>query len=122
MNPAFFAVNPVAQYDSFLTIGIDGPALNPGALSSVGLDFNQWTEAQGIDTDNGAVFFMVSRHTAAALLALDALMRLAHSLVPGAGPGARGHHGARGLRADLRHDRDDLQRQDLCAGPELRRR
>ena len=61
MNPAFFAVNPVAQYDSFLTIGIDGPALNPGALSSVGLDFSEWNEAQGIDTDNGAVFFMVSR-------------------------------------------------------------
>ena len=112
----------MAQYDSFLTIGMDGPALNPGALSSVGLDFATWTEAQGIDTDNGAVFFMVSRQPPLHFFALDPLMRLAHSLVPAAGPRARGHHGARGLRADLRHDRDELQRQDLGAGPELRRR
>ena len=112
----------MAQYDSFLTIGMDGPALNPGALSSVGLDFSTWTEAQGFETDNGAVFFMVSRQPPLHFFALDALMRLAHASVPAAGPGARGHHGARGLRADLRHDRDELQRQDLCAGPELRRR
>ena len=52
---------PDAEFDSFLTIDMDGPAPQPGALSSVGLDFDQWTEAQGIDSNNGAVFFMVSR-------------------------------------------------------------
>ena len=40
---------------------MDGPALNPGALSSVGLDFSTWDESTGINSDNGAVFFMVSR-------------------------------------------------------------
>ena len=59
VNPAFFAVNPSAQYDSFLTIGMDGPALTPGALSSVGLDFSTWDESTGINSANGAVFFMV---------------------------------------------------------------
>ena len=59
VNAAFFAVNPAAQYDSFLTIGMDGPALNPGALSSVGLEFDAWDESAGINSDNGAVFFMV---------------------------------------------------------------
>ena len=30
-NPAFFPVMPDAEFDSFLTIGLDGPALTPGA-------------------------------------------------------------------------------------------
>ena len=55
-NAAFFAINPQAQYDSFLTLGIDGPALTPGALSSVGIDFQSWNEDMGIDSANGAVF------------------------------------------------------------------
>ena len=59
VNAAFFAVNPAAQYDSFLTIGMDGPALTPGAMSSVGLDFSTWDESTSINSDNGAVFFMV---------------------------------------------------------------
>ena len=58
-NAAFFAVNPTAEYDSFLTIGVDGPALTPGAMSSVGLEFDAWDESTGINSDNGAVFFMV---------------------------------------------------------------
>ena len=55
-NAAFYAINPQAQYDSFLTLGIDGPALTPGALSSVGIDFGSWNEDMGIDSANGAVF------------------------------------------------------------------
>ena len=62
VNPAFFAVNPAAQYDSFLTIGMDGPALTPGALSSVGLDFSTWDETTPLDVTappvGGAVFLM----------------------------------------------------------------
>ena len=64
VNPAFFAVNPTAEYDSFLTIGVDGPALTPGAMSSVGIDFSTWDESTGIDSDNAAVFFMDPDHGA----------------------------------------------------------
>ena len=34
-NPAFYAISPETEFDSFLTIGMDGPALDPGALSSI---------------------------------------------------------------------------------------
>ena len=34
-NPAFFDFEPDAEFDSFLTIGMDGPALQSGALSFV---------------------------------------------------------------------------------------
>jgi len=44
-----------AEFDSFLTIGMDGPALIPGALSTVGIDFSTWDERTGINSDNGAV-------------------------------------------------------------------
>lgn len=57
-NPAFFAVNPDTEFDSFITIGMDGPATTQGAISSIGIDFSAWTEQQGIDTADGAVFFM----------------------------------------------------------------
>ena len=40
-----------AQFDSFLTIGMDGPATIPGALSAVGIDFSAWTESSGINSD-----------------------------------------------------------------------
>ena len=61
VNPQFFAFNPDCQFDSFVTIGLDGPALIPGALSSVGITFEDWTERNGLATENGAVFFMVRR-------------------------------------------------------------
>ena len=59
VNPQFFTFNPDCEFDSFVTIGLDGPALTPGALSTVGMNFEQWTESNGISTENGAVFFMV---------------------------------------------------------------
>jgi hypothetical protein len=46
---------PDAQFDSYLTIGTDGPALISGALSTVGLDLGGWTEQTGISSENGAV-------------------------------------------------------------------
>ena len=55
VNPAFFPMMADCQWDSFLTIGLDGPATTPGAISTVGIDFSSWTETQGINTDNGAV-------------------------------------------------------------------
>ena len=62
VNPAFFPMMPDCQFDSFLTIGLDGPATQPGALSTVGVDFSSWTESTGINSDNGAVFFMDPAH------------------------------------------------------------
>ena len=56
-NPAFWAVMAGAQYDSWLTVGItDGDAA--GALSSIGIDFDTWTESSPLATSDGAVFWM----------------------------------------------------------------
>eukprot|EP01043_Picozoa_sp_COSAG02_P021179 COSAG02_NODE_1069_length_14810_cov_6.729998_7_plen_637_part_00 len=65
-NPAFFAMMPDAEFDSFLTIGLDGPSVVPGALSSVGIDFTSWTESNGMTLQDGAVFFMDPDHGAEA--------------------------------------------------------
>lgn len=64
VNEAFVAVHADCAFDSWLTIGIDGPALLPDALSSVGLPLDEWSETQGISADNGAVFFMDPAHGA----------------------------------------------------------
>lgn len=51
------AINNDANYDSWLTIGLtNGDPMNK--LSTIGIDFNSWTEQQGIYTTNGAVFVM----------------------------------------------------------------
>lgn len=63
-NPLFFAISPDCEFDSFLTIGMVGPALDPGALSTIGLDFDSWTETVGVDCTDGAVFFMDPDHGA----------------------------------------------------------
>ena len=57
-NAAFIAVNADVAFDSYVTIGLEGPATTAGALSSIGIDFNGWSESAGIETDDGAVFFM----------------------------------------------------------------
>ena len=55
--PAIININSDTGYDSWLTIGItDGDPENK--LSSVGLDFDDWNEREGIYTTNGAVFTM----------------------------------------------------------------
>jgi hypothetical protein len=63
-NPAFFAVVADCQYDSFITLGMDGPATQPGALSAVGIDFDTWDEERGLLVTDGAVFFMDPDHGA----------------------------------------------------------
>ncbi len=64
INPAFIPIMPIAEFDSYLTIGIDGPASTPRAISSVGIDFDSWDETSGIDTEDGALFFMDPDHGA----------------------------------------------------------
>ena len=57
--PEIISLNRDAAYDSWLTIGLtDGDRDNK--LSSVGIDFNSWTETNGIYTTNAAVFLMNS--------------------------------------------------------------
>ena len=61
-NPQFFAIanNPslgYAEFDSWVTVGItDGDA--SGALSSIGLDFSEWSETTSLVSSDGAVFWM----------------------------------------------------------------
>ena len=57
ISPTFFSIIPNAKYDSWTTIGItDGDQHNE--LSTIGIDFNQWSNTQSISTTNGAVFSM----------------------------------------------------------------
>ena len=56
-NPAFWPLMAGTEFDSWLTVGItDGDA--GGALSSIGIDFAAWTADTGLDTRDGAVFWM----------------------------------------------------------------
>ena len=56
-NPAFFAFSTDAEYDSWLTVGMtEGDTA--GQISTIGIDFQAWTEAAGIASDNGALFWM----------------------------------------------------------------
>ena len=64
--------SPDSQYDSYLTIGIDGPAQTPGALSSIGLDFDAWSETEGIDTNNSLSW--IARRLVGAVAALSLLL------------------------------------------------
>ena len=57
ISDALVAVQSDAAYDSWITIGIThGDTRNE--LSSVGIDFQSWTEDNGLYTTNGAVFTM----------------------------------------------------------------
>jgi len=56
VNPQFFPINPVSQYDSWITIGITTGGA--GEISTIGIDWSRWTATTGITTENGAVFWM----------------------------------------------------------------
>jgi hypothetical protein len=53
--PELIAINNDARYDSWITIGITGGD-SRDQLSTVGIDFNSWTEEEGISITDGAVF------------------------------------------------------------------
>ena len=56
-NPAFFPFSADVQFDSWLTAGItEGDSA--GALSSIGIDWDSWTESATLDVPDGAVFWM----------------------------------------------------------------
>ena len=56
-NPAFFTYMPTMEFDSWLTIG-KTTGDQGSELSSIGIDFADWSETNGLSTDNGAIFFM----------------------------------------------------------------
>lgn len=50
-------INPNSAYDSWLTVGItDGDLDNK--VSTVGIDFSEWSLTNGLNINNGAVFLM----------------------------------------------------------------
>ena len=58
VNPAFFAINAAAEFDSWLTIGMTD-ASAPGALAtSPNLGLGDWSPSAAFSTNNGAVFWM----------------------------------------------------------------
>jgi len=60
VSPSIVTISPDSNYDSWITIGLtDGDPENK--LSTIGIDFNSWTEDSSVLTDNGAVFLMDPR-------------------------------------------------------------
>lgn len=57
ISEQILTINPNSKYDSWLTIGItDGDLDNK--VSTVGIDFNDWSLTNGLNILNGAVFLM----------------------------------------------------------------
>ena len=55
VSPSIIQIFPDAFYDSWITIDItDGDPSNQ--LSTIGIDFNEWSDTNGITTSNGAIF------------------------------------------------------------------
>ena len=61
---ALLPFDPDAPYDSWLTLGADGPALEPGALRTIGLDFSSWSDSTGLREEDGALTFLHPQHGA----------------------------------------------------------
>jgi len=53
--PAFFAVNPDCQYDSWLTVGVTDGSAAGGLATSPGLGLDKWTADAAFRTTDGAV-------------------------------------------------------------------
>ena len=55
VSPSIIQIFPNSRFDSWITIDItDGDPDN--LLSTIGIDFNSWSETHGISTSNGAIF------------------------------------------------------------------
>eukprot|EP01052_Picozoa_sp_SAG31_P046680 SAG31_NODE_9023_length_1346_cov_1.318364_1_plen_186_part_00 len=58
-NSAFWQFKPEAQWDSYLTIQLQGGSLPTGTtLSSIGVAFSGWSLDHGLSVNDGAIFFM----------------------------------------------------------------
>ena len=60
INPSLWPLQPSLAYDSWLTVGEVQWAQGETAdhLSTVGIDFSDWSATQGLSITNGAVFWM----------------------------------------------------------------
>jgi hypothetical protein len=67
-NPAYFPYMAGCEYDSYITVGPNptagvtgsaGASFVRSGLSTIGIDFDQWTETSGVSFNNGALFYMV---------------------------------------------------------------
>lgn len=58
-SPAFWGIpgHEDSQYDSWLTVSIDD-GNNQNLISSIGIDFTDWSEKNALEADNGSVFWM----------------------------------------------------------------
>jgi len=57
VSPSLISIYPDAKYDSWLTIGItDGDPNN--LISTIGVDYQLWTESYPLNIGNGAIFLM----------------------------------------------------------------
>ena len=57
VSPLLIDVRASAAFDSWLTVGLtDGDSAS--ALGSIGIEFAAWNTNGGLNTDNGAVFWM----------------------------------------------------------------
>jgi hypothetical protein len=52
---------PETEYDSYITIGYEDEDEDLANLSTIGLDFDQWTETSDLVTDDGMIFAMDPR-------------------------------------------------------------
>ena len=57
VEPFIISMNPDANYDSWLTIGITDGDIN-NRLSAIGIDFDSWASNTELNIDDGAVFVM----------------------------------------------------------------
>jgi len=57
VNPAFYAYSSAAASDSWLSVGVTGGNAN-GAIASIGIDFDGWSETKPMVVSDGAVFWM----------------------------------------------------------------
>lgn len=57
VSDSILKLNPDSMYDSWLTIGIVDGDLDD-KISSIGIDFDEWTNINGLNILNGAVFLM----------------------------------------------------------------
>ena len=55
VNNAIIKMYPESKYDSWFTIEIDDGNIM-GRVSSIGIDFSQWTDTQPLIINNGAIF------------------------------------------------------------------
>ena len=56
VNPVMFGAISESAYDSWLTVGVTTGSIDE--LSVVGLDLEAWTESTGIESPDGALFWM----------------------------------------------------------------